>query len=375
MPLLEEVEVVLLPGVASMNTFRHVLSYFSEASRQTGKSGLKLAMEIARLRFGPQRVGLTEYFELELFDDTLYDIGARRAFIGHRYSAILDRELNSGTWMAVAYDKILTSSILDYHGFPTPPTVATFSKIGRRLKGEAVLTSIDDFLSFIECRRPFPFFIKPIHGYSGVAAYGVKAIDVAAGSVTLMNEQTISLDRLVKDVENDLHEGMLLQEILKPHREIRAVFGDTLGTFRVIVLLKGTSPKLHMAFWKIVKKGNMVDNFSYGLTGNMLGWINRESGVLERVIGGFWPNNKEVINNPETGLRMQGFAIPGWKAVKEICLGAAVHFPGIRLQSWDVALCDDGPILMELNTGADLQIPQVVGRVPFLSPDIRELVH
>ncbi len=46
----------------------------------------------------------------------------------------------------------------------------------------------------------------------------------------------------------------------------------------------------------------------------------------------------------------------------QLCLEVAPHFPGLRLQSWDVVICQDGPILMELNTEADLGVPQAVTR-------------
>ena len=57
-----------------------------------------------------------------------------------------------------------------------------------------------------------------------------------------------------------------------------------------------------------------------------------------------------------------------------LCLAAAVHFPGLRLQHWDVAFCEGGPVLMELNTEADLGVPQYLGRTPFIDRTIREML-
>ena len=71
---------------------------------------------------------------------------------------------------------------------------------------------------------------------------------------------------------------------------------------------------------------------------------------------------------------MKGFVIPKWDEVKEVCLSASVNFPGLRIQNWDVALCDRGPVLVELNTEADLEIPQFIGRIPFLNDQLISMI-
>ncbi len=55
-------------------------------------------------------------------------------------------------------------------------------------------------------------------------------------------------------------------------------------------------------------------------------------------------------------------------------MAAAVHFPGLRLQHWDIAFCHSGPVLMELNTEADLGVPQYLGRTPFIDHTIRAML-
>jgi len=46
----------------------------------------------------------------------------------------------------------------------------------------------------------------------------------------------------------------------------------------------------------------------------------------------------------------------------------------LRLQHWDIAFSDRGPILMELNTEADLGVPQYLGRSAFLTERIDALM-
>ena len=53
--------------------------------------------------------------------------------------------------------------------------------------------------------------------------------------------------------------------------------------------------------------------------------------------------------------------LPDWDRAMAMCLSTATCFPGLRLQHWDVAFCREGQVLMELNTEADLGVPQFFG--------------
>jgi len=54
-----------------------------------------------------------------------------------------------------------------------------------------------------------------------------------------------------------------------------------------------------------------------------------------------------------------GIIIPDWEELTERVRKAAAAFPGIRTQSWDVALSNCGPVLIEVNYGGDLNLGQL----------------
>lgn len=331
-------------------------------------------LEILRLRLGPRKIGLTEYYEFELFDDTLFNWNERSHFIGQRYGSYLDRLFNVEAWGAIAYDKIINYQILARLGFPIPDAIATYNPFGRRLGNEPAFTDVDSLLEFVRRVKPYPFFIKPVHGYSGIASFGIRNIDACKGTIDLINGEQIDLDTLAREMLRRQHGGMLLQALLEPSAAIAEVFGERLSCFRVVVLLTEAGPRIHLAIWKLARYHNMTDNFSYGRHGNMQGWIDGDSGTLERVIMGFWPDNQEILDHPDTGRPMRGFTIPGWDQVRELCVAAAAHFPGLKIQSWDVALCERGPVLVELNTNSNIDIPQLIGRKPFLDAHVDALL-
>jgi hypothetical protein len=88
----------------------------------------------------------------------------------------------------------------------------------------------------------------------------------------------------------------------------------------------------------------------------MIGAIDASSGRITRVMRGTGLGQRANESHPDTGHPMVGTMLPDWQAVRERVREAAALFPGIRTQSWDVALSDRGPVLLEVNYGGDLNL-------------------
>ena len=63
--------------------------------------------------------------------------------------------------------------------------------------------------------------------------------------------------------------------------------------------------------------------------------------------------------HPDTGALFVGTALPDWIKLRNLVTKAACVFPGIRTQSWDIALTDQGPVFLEVNYGGDLNLAQL----------------
>jgi hypothetical protein len=57
-----------------------------------------------------------------------------------------------------------------------------------------------------------------------------------------------------------------------------------------------------------------------------------------------------------------------------MALGAAVDFPGLKIQNWDVAFTDNGPVLVELNTESPMHIWQYASQKPFINKDLADML-
>jgi hypothetical protein len=91
----------------------------------------------------------------------------------------------------------------------------------------------------------------------------------------------------------------------------------------------------------------------------MLGAIEFETGIISRVVRGTGAEISVNEAHPDTKRAIVGTLISRWPALVRLVISAAQFLPGIRTQSWDVALAAERPVLLEVNYGGDLNLVQL----------------
>ena len=81
-----------------------------------------------------------------------------------------------------------------------------------------------------------------------------------------------------------------------------------------------------------------------------------------------------IEHHPTTGRRIVGFQLPDWERAVDLVKSATGNFPGLRLQNWDVALCPEGPVLLELNTESELGVPQAISGAGMMDQRLRDIL-
>jgi len=326
------------------------------ARAASGKSWWRLSLEALRARRAPQQVGLSEYFAYGLWSPGLDDV-ARSRFIGWRKSAVLDQALNAPSSRVLANDKLVSYSVLQQQGLPMPEPLATYTASGRTVGRERPLRTLDEVRAYLH-EAVYPFYVKPISAGYGRGVLGVSDRDGA--ELCLMDGKRLAIDELLASFRFAPFGGMLFQRPLRAHPSIQALTGTAaVSCVRFICFVTPSGTQVHTAFWKVATGKNMLDNFSHGDYGNLLAAVDLHSGRIERAIRQLGPGG-EVQRHPDTQTEVVGFQLPDWEAAKALVLRASVHFPGLRLQNWDVALCPEGPVLVEINTESELAVPQAI---------------
>ncbi|MDH3663817.1 MAG: hypothetical protein OEU92_28020 [Alphaproteobacteria bacterium] len=321
-----------------------------------GKGMWSQISEIWRLRFGRGKLDPKEYYYYRLYDDDAYSYEEKQRFLGKACWNRIYHQCNAHNWWATAHDKLAFYALLRGQNLPLPENRALFHPF-RRCGDLPVLTSMVALAEHLRTQMVYPVFAKPVTGIRSVGVAGIQRFDQAADALVLHDGREVPVDDYVREVEAYRDDGYLFQEMLQPHPGIARICGNRLTTLRLVVGIEDDGPVLMHALWKVPVGDNPADNF--WRPGNLLGALDPQSGEVRRVISGVGPDQAEVETHPDTGERLLGVTLPDWPAAVALCRDAASMFIGLRLQAWDVALTDRGPVLIEVNIGGDFNLPQL----------------
>ena len=326
------------------------------AMTRHGKSPWSQVREIWRLRFGPGKLRPEEYYYYGLYDDRRFSFADKARFLGRATQDRLIRQCNAAEWWFIAHDKLVFYGLLAGLRLPVPETRALYHGAGRFAAMPAFAEPVA-LAAHLRTGMRYPVFGKPVTGIRSLGVAAVERYDAGADALVLRGGKTLALDGFVKELEPYRTDGYLFQEMLRPHPEVAALCGTRLSTVRLIVLLERAEPALLHALWKIPVGDNPADNF--WRPGNLLAALGAADGRVSRVIQGTGADQVELERHPDTEQPLVGATLPDWTALTGLCLRAARAFPGLRMQAWDIALTERGPVLVEVNIGGDFNLPQL----------------
>lgn len=185
---------------------------------------------------------------------------------------------------------------------------------------------LKDFAS----RHP-SFFAKSLDGYGGL---GVKKFSTSDDT---------DFDALYAQLSSN--RMFCIEEPIKQHSEMSRLCPDCVNTIRMTTLLKDGEVHLMYALLRIGAGGKEVDNVSSGGYHANLD----EDGVIY----GYAHHEKSyslIDRHHVTGTEFHGFKVPMFGEAVEMVKKAALVVPEVRYVGWDVAISEDGPVLVEGNT-------------------------
>jgi len=344
-------EAALLPtlnGIPEINLPANV-----DAALSAGRRMTSILAEIVSLRRGRGRLTPNEYFYYRLWEPVL-PAGEKRRFVGKQAQNAMHIACNNAGWYATAADKLLFQTIMAGAGLPVPPLLAV-TRAGLRAPDTPIFRSADQVADFLRGPEGYPLFAKPINGKYSLAVVSADDYVAASDEVLLLGGERRSVDSLAAELAAGT--GYLIQRRLEPDSGLAAIFGPRLWSVRALVLVGPSGPVIHRAVAKIATGNNPADNF--WRRGNMLGAIDLDSGRIRRVVRGTGAEMSIDEAHANTHCPILGTPIPNWEALQRLVMSAAAVLPGIRTQSWDVALAAQGPVLLEVNYGGDLNLAQL----------------
>lgn len=330
------------------------------AQKAAGKNFAAQVGDIFRLTRSDGKLQAQDYYTYGLYDDRAHSFADKRRFLSDRIHYKIIQRCCDPHWWAAADDKFLAYTLLEGCGAPTPDTRAIYCNSPRNFGLVPTLATEAALTDFLKSNGNEPLFAKPLAGVGSFGAYLIEGC--SDGEITLFGGETMAPDAFARML--DAEQGYLFQSVLRPHPEL-VKFGEVASTVRVILIMENGRPEILHTVWKIPAEGNFADNF--WREGNLLGAVNIDTGAVERVVRGVGPWQEEIVDHPDTHARILGATLPDWRKLIDLCLDSAAIFGPIRYQSWDIALCPEGPVIVEVNTGSSFSLSQVARGEGFLT--------
>lgn len=325
---------------------------------------IRLMITATRLARGPGRLSPAEYLAHRLWDPD-YHSGDLQRFAGLEGQGLFHRACCDSGWKAAADDKLISESIMRAGGITALPNMLAVVHPTRHHAGTAALKSMVDLLDFLRDASHYPLIAKPIDGVFSVGVIHAVSADPASDTLRSITRAVFPIPEVAARILR-YQGGYLIQRALQPPIDLAAMSGGRLCTVRALALVTPSGTVIHRAALKVPVGRNVADN--YWREGNRLGAIDVRSGQVARVMAGKAQHLRRDPVHPDTGVAIEGMAIPGWAELCDLVIRAASLFPGIRTQSWDVAITDAGPVILEINWGGDLHLHQIAHGEGILDP-------
>ena len=305
-----------------------------------------------------------EYYRYHLFSPEL-TWEQKRAFISSKELRRVQVKLNPCEYFSLFKNKLLFKRYFENAGLPVSPLLGVFDPAWGRTREGLSFRNTADVEQWLPTVPPDGVVFKPIEGADG------RAILVCRGGKegTLTAVDGTHYDaRGIFDFMTDgarlrrAYDGgepktaFLAESRIVQHERLAALCPDTVCSVRVVTLCSddGTAEVIGAVF-KLSFSRSGVDNLHAGGLG--VG-IERSTGRLMqgRALGDMW---KPYVSTLPNGTRFEGTQLPHWDAVLRVACRAAEAFPFMKAIGWDIAITQDGPVIIEGNWGWGADVVQI----------------
>jgi len=263
-----------------------------------------------------RRKNSVPYDEYFLFGFDSANDSERRSFVTDIERVDVANSLNLSKNDPIFYDKGLTYEIFgEYYG-----------------RDVLRLKSYDDKDAFLKFIFAHPKFIcKPIDGGCGV---GIKIIDIS-----LEESEELLFEKLIREYKGKC----IIEELIIQADELKALHESSVNTVRVPSIRFDNRVEIVHPFLRVGKGGNITDNAG---SGGIICALDSHTGTVIATADEF--GNKYDVH-PDTNQALLGFKIPRWEEAVELVNKLAQIVPDNRYCSWDLALTENGWIMVEVN--------------------------
>ncbi len=288
--------------------------------------------------------GLTtdEYYEFE-FEKR--DEKFRRSFLGLNEQRYYLDYLNPLKYFSLARNKYMAHKMLENTGVRKSELYCYYQPEARYRDSTENAYGLHGVLLILKQKDVQSCVIKTTESSHGDNVWVIKSIHYYDNDadMTRFDGQIIKLSGILGD------EALIFESVVRQTKQFASFNESSVNTVRFMTTLWPDGSARVIATWfKVGRSGKCVDNAGSG--GNVDAGIDVETGRIYNVCQfDGWRNSKNIERHPDSGSQLNGIIIENWEAIKEEVMGFQQAFPYCKAAGWDIAITDEGPVIIEVN--------------------------
>ncbi|WP_299214564.1 sugar-transfer associated ATP-grasp domain-containing protein [uncultured Aquimarina sp.] len=276
----------------------------------------------------------------------------------------LSKKLHKFQYSSLLRNKLSFALYMEENNLPVPKSIS-FNYKNRFYYNSTLLlvNSEEELLLFIQMilreTNTTSVFIKSITGMGGYGCFLLTKKNLAQ-----------EIKQYAKEI---LSHEFIHQEVIEQHTEINKIYKRSVNTIRFDTYIdkKGVTHILS-AFMRFGSGGDFIDN---GSAGGIYLSVDLEKGKL---IGKSHQlmkyGGKQLEKHPNTHTTFDGFEIPYFEESKLLIKKAVSYIPD-RIIGWDIAISNNGPIIIEGNDNNSFITPDIAYGGYLKHPIFKEILE
>lgn len=284
------------------------------------------------------------YFRFGMFLKNYRDRDKMKSFVpqGTYYRYSMDKDTR---YHVLIDDKIIFHDIMTQYGLPVPTRYFTF-RAGKFRQGTDLITDadVDSIIRNISDERIF------VKRFTGGAASGVSIfIKKKDGTYVDKDGDIVNVAMIRKKYANQdyFFEKQIVQEPI-----LRQFNPDTVNTIRVLTY----NNIIISATVRFGGKGEFVDNVS---ANGVAVSLDIETGILGEYGMKMYSTVEHFYEHPNSHVKFKNVKVTQWPDVKRVVEKTLKYMPYYKSVGFDVATTENGPVILEINTGAGINLSQM----------------
>lgn len=304
-----------------------------------------------------RKKGITfgEYYNYEF--DRQSDL-FKNTFLGKNEQRIYLDYLNPKKYYILARNKYLTHLLLDEYSIPKAQLYCYYSPEGRYDIIKRTSNDLSSTIQVLKSKNISSCVIKATEDSHGNNVFAVKQIAYTENDaqLTLLDDTTILLSNVLGN------SALVFEQIIHQTAQLDWFNHSSVNTIRFMTCLyPDGSSNVIAAFIKIGRDGAFVDNAGSG--GNVDAGVDVNTGkIYGSIIFSGFRDTITIEKHPDSNSQLNDVIIDNWSSICEKVCSFQRSMPFLKAIGWDIAITDEGPMVIEMNDFWDTTGQLFIGR-------------